>query len=70
MRIRRRRRRCPSRQNPSNFFSDEANVTPQTIDATRARDRRETQEEREEERDKGKGRATEASIPIVRLVKS
>jgi hypothetical protein len=49
MRIRRRRRRCPSRQNPSNFFGNKANVTPQTIDATRARDRRETQEEREEE---------------------
>ncbi|CAM6067636.1 unnamed protein product [Sphagnum tenellum] len=28
------------------------------------------QEEREEERDKGKGRATQASILIVRLVKS
>jgi hypothetical protein len=34
------RRRCPSRQNPPNFFGNKANVTPQTIDATRERNRR------------------------------
>lgn len=64
-----KKKRCPSRQNPSNFFGNKANVTPQTIDATRARDRRETRREGRRAR-QGKGRATQASIPIVRLVKS